>query len=219
MKLSDLPHRVTVYASRRGQRTLTFDSIDNDVDAAYAARCSMSIPLAFVPQADQGINTYDGGIHQNYPVEQLLKVWPNTPFISLFLGPEVYEPVRQGVISDVFSIWTEGADAETVSQYRKQTVIIDPRPIETLDFELSEEEKAYLLACGCAGALAHLSNESPEHLEAKTACEELKAKVQIVRRNRRRNRWIRGGLKTMGVVAIGVGLCAAYWFFWISGYR
>jgi len=210
VKLSQLPYRVTVYACRRGQQTLRFDSVDNDVDAAYAARCSMSIPIVFTPQADQGINTYDGGLHQNYPVEQLLKDHPDIPFVSLFLGSEVYEPVRQRVIIDVFSIWMEGADAEAVAQYRDRTVIIDARPIGTLDFALSDDEKYYLLTCGRAGALSHLCDGSPECHEAWAARDKLKVIIESARSLRRRNWWISVGLWTLGAVLLAGGLYAAF---------
>jgi predicted acylesterase/phospholipase RssA len=211
VKLSQLPQRVTVYASRRGKQTMRFDSRDNDADAAYAARCSMSIPWVFMPEAHQGINTYDGGIHQNYPVEQLLRDHPGTPFISLFLGPETYEPVRQRcVLLDLLSIWTEGSEAEILTTYRAQTVIIDVRPVATLDFELSDEEKTYLLACGRVGALTHLSNGSSDHAAAKTTRDELKVKVLTARKTRRRKKWTRRVLAMLGAV----GIYALYWYFW-----
>jgi len=206
VKLGQLPHRVTVYASSRGRRTLKFDSIENkDVDAAYAARCSMSIPFIFTPQAEQGINTFDGGVHQNFPVEQLLKDHPDTPFISLYLGPEIYEPHRpRFVFQDLLSIWTEGADAETISKYKSRTVIIDPRPIRTLDFELSEDEKSYLHACGRAGALSHLRRGGEEHSAAISARDALKARVRNYREWKRKRRRLRRGIIVALFVAIFV---------------
>lgn len=211
VKLSDLPHRVTVYACRRGQRTLAFDSQSNDADAAYAARCSMSIPYVFTPQAEQGINTYDGGMHQNYPIEQLLKMYPNIPFISLYLGPTTYEPQKQGsVLGDLLSIWTEGADMDALAEYPDRTVIIDPRPIRTLDFDLSDAEKEYLLACGRAAALQHIAEGSEEHLQEVSHRNELKAKVEESRRAKvkakRRKRFL---LLLFTVLFIAVG-----WMLW-----
>ncbi|WP_254508988.1 patatin-like phospholipase family protein [Anatilimnocola floriformis] len=210
VRLKDLPHRVTVYASRRGRRTLKFDSIDADADAAYAARCSMSIPYVFVPQKEQGIHTYDGGIHQNFPVEELLRDHPGTEFVSLFLGPEIYEtPKSRFVISDLLSIWTEGADIETVSRYRDQTVVIDPRPVGTLDFDLSADEKEYLLACGRTGALAHLASEA-ECTAARTARDTLKATILPIRTKRWRWKWAR---RTLYCALAGLAYVAYRIFF------
>jgi predicted acylesterase/phospholipase RssA len=189
VRLSDLPFRVTVYASQRNKRALKFDPQENDADAAYAVRCSMSIPFVFVPQSDQGIRAYDGGLQHNYPVDELLHNHPGTAFVSLYLGPEVYEPVRQkGVIKDLLSIWTESTEQETLSKYPGQTVIIDPRPIGTLDFDLTETEKEYLVACGRAGALAHLDPKSEQFFSIKQRRDDLKASVEAARCIRFRNR-------------------------------
>lgn len=125
VRLSDFPSRVTVYASCRNKSAFKFDSVENDADAAYAVRCSMSIPLVFVPQSDQGIRAYDGGLQHNYPVKELLAKHPTIQFISLYLGPEVYEPIRQKwVLSDLISIWTESGEQEASNEYRDRTVII-----------------------------------------------------------------------------------------------
>lgn len=190
VRLSDLaPNRVTVYASRREKRVLTFDSVDHDADAAYAVRCSMSIPFIFMPQSDQGIRTYDGGLQHNFPVDELLLVHPGTPFVSLFLGNEVYEPVKQGfILSDLLSIWTESNDSELIAQYRDQTLVIDPRPIGTLDFDLTPTEKAYLIAAGQAAALAHIDKSSDACAVALQIRDELKVQVEAARNDRRKRR-------------------------------
>lgn len=165
VKLSDLPYRVTIYASRTNKRALKFDPIDNDAEAAYAARCSMSIPFIFFPQSDQGIRTYDGGLQHNFPVEELLREEPDCNFISFFLGSETYEPnKKKTVISDLISIWLEGGDREVISDYKENTIIIDTRPISTLDFKLSEIEKDFLLASGRLGASKHIQNS--EHISS-----------------------------------------------------
>ncbi len=210
VRLSDLPNRVTVYACRRGQRTLRFDSVDSDADAAYAARCSMSIPLVFTPESDQGINTYDGGMHQNYPIDQLLSEHPGIAFISLYLGSETYKPVRQRwVISDLISIWTEGGDADAIAKYRDRTVIIDPSPIGTLDFALTDDEKQFLLACGRCGAISHLSNGSEEHFASKNARDELRVKVSSQRADQRKS-VKRRRIKILVAILIALAAYASY---------
>ncbi len=166
VRLSDLPNRVTVYASKRGTGALKFDSIDSDADAAYAARCSMSIPWVFVPQSNQGLKTYDGGIQHNYPVDRLLEDYPGTKFISLYLGAAIYEPIKStSVLADLISITTEASDPDAVDKYRTSTVVIDPRPIGTLDFGLTYSEKEFLLATGRAAALVHRFFGSPRSEE------------------------------------------------------
>lgn len=95
VSLSELPTRATVFASRKEKSALRFDSDTDDAEAAYAARCSMSIPFVFVPQQHQGFRTFDGGLQQNYPVRQLLEEDANTKFLGMYLGPEVYKPKQR----------------------------------------------------------------------------------------------------------------------------
>lgn len=218
VKLSQLPHRVTLYACRVGKGVLRFDSKDNDADAAYAARCSMSIPWVFIPQLDQGLRAFDGGIQQNYPVEQFLLEHPNTPFISLYLGSAVYEPTRRSlVLWDIASIVTEASDAEVVQKYREYTVIIDPRPIGFLDFDLTSEEKEYLLVCGRAGALAHLCKTTDEQKAAFALRDELKAKVEVWRASKRQStrqkRWRRAGIAIALIACTAAVVCIARWWY------
>lgn len=160
--LGQLPSRATVYASRRGKSALVFDSQDprtKDTPAAYAVRCSMSIPFIFTPQMDAGVRVLDGGVRNNYPVEILLRDHPGTEFIGLYLGPEFFEgePRERWLIHDLFSIWTEASDIDSLASHIHNTVIIDPRPVTTIDFMLSREEKDFLIKIGRASALKYLS--------------------------------------------------------------
>jgi predicted acylesterase/phospholipase RssA len=208
VRLSDLPYRVTVYASKRGTGALKFDSTGSDVDAAYAARCSMSIPWLFVPQSNQGLRTYDGGIQHNYPVDRLIQDYPGTKFVSLYLGAEIYEPVKTtSVLADLISITTEASDPDAVEKYRNSTVIIDPRPIATMDFALTDNEKEFLLAAGRAAALVYLDADSDDCVAAIQRRDGLKRTVEDARgaaaSKRRRTRWTLLGLLLLvsGIVA------------------
>lgn len=159
--LGDLPNRVTIYASRRGKDALIFDSFDDkykDTDAAYAVRCSMSIPFIFVPQREAGLRVLDGGMQNNYPVEILLRDNPNLEFLGLYLGSEHYEGQnKEGwLINDILSIWTESSDVKALRTYKDKTVIIDTRPISLIDFGLSQKEKDFLLNTGRVAALKFL---------------------------------------------------------------
>lgn len=71
--LEDLPSHTIVYSSRIKDGTLTFDSKreHKDTHAAFAARCSMSIPGFFIPKLVDGIKVYDGGLRNNFPLNYL----------------------------------------------------------------------------------------------------------------------------------------------------
>jgi predicted acylesterase/phospholipase RssA len=187
VRMSELPNRATVFASRRNKSALRFDSKSDDADAGHAARCSMSIPLIFVPQSDQGFRTYDGGMQHNYPVDELCRENPGNAFVSLYLGSETYKPTRNRFeFWEWVSIWTEGGDADLLKRYRDRTVMIDPDPIGTLDFDLCQEEKDLLLQCGRVGALAHLEPGSERHNAATQLRDDLRGKVVAIRAARRR---------------------------------
>ena len=70
-------------------------------------------------------------------------------------------------------------------------MIIDPRPINTMDFDLSDDEKSYLLECGVASAIGHLNKDSDEHLAAIDSRDLLKTKVKTARQIRARTRQLR----------------------------
>jgi predicted acylesterase/phospholipase RssA len=158
VKLGELPHRVTIYASRRGKKALVFDSNDPrtaDVAISHAVRCSMSIPLFFVPARDEGLRVFDGGMQNNYPVEHLLGSYPNIDFVGLYLGSEVFEGEERepSIWRELLSIWSESNDTEALEKYRDKTIVIDPRPISTTDFKLSAAQKEFLVSAGELAAL------------------------------------------------------------------
>jgi len=197
--LGQLPYRATVYASRRGRNALVFDSMDvktRDIPAAYAVRCSMAIPFIFTPQMDAGLKVLDGGMRNNYPVDVLLRDHPNTKFIGLYLGPEHYEGEERetSLLRDMLSVWTEATDIESLTKFASQTVVIDPRPISTIDFNLTEKEKLFLLKAGKASAMKFVMKTNKEGRPSKndvnTAYSELaKSKAEVSARRSRRN-WI-----------------------------
>lgn len=170
--LNDLPkfpsvlkHRLTVYASTDHKRTLVYDSnseASSGTRVSFAVRCSMSIPFLFVSEVSSGAQTLDGGVHNNYPVAALLADNPGVDFIGLYLGPEVYEEEGHrpsalvATIKGFFSSLFGAADMEALREHRDKTIVIDPRPVSTIDFDLTDEEKDFLLKAGRASALRFL---------------------------------------------------------------
>lgn len=195
LTLADLPKRVTIYASRRFRSALVFDKKGprSDTSASFAVRCSMSIPFLFTPQRDQGLRVLDGGMQNNYPVGDLLSNNPGTQFIGLYLG-NYYEgmPKEPGMIRELLSIWTESVDVEALKKYANDTIVIDPRPISTIDFSLNSLEKDFLIRVGRASALRFLlsrnltNGPSPEEVEeAEESARLARVEVERIRRRRR----------------------------------
>lgn len=152
-----LPYQVRIYASRRDVDALIFDSnVSPDMSVAHAVRCSVAIPFFFTPERDQGLNVFDGGMRHNYPVKKLLEQTPDKRFIGLYLGDRIYKQPKPGILRDLLSISTEATDNEALAKYQSDTIVIDPKPVSTLDFSLSNEEKMFLLSQGRAAALEFL---------------------------------------------------------------
>ena len=104
---------------------------------------------------------FDGGTQNNYPVEILLKDNPNTKFIGLYLGDEYFRGEKKKyILSNLLSIWTESNDNEVLEKYKEETIVIDPKPISTLQFSLNEKEKEFLQECGRLGALKFLKRKN-----------------------------------------------------------
>lgn len=221
--LSKLPHkpRLTIYACRRDRADslLKFDSADTsqniqECPVAVAIRSSMSIPVFFTPAKNHNMNVLDGGMRFNYPVSELLSGNPNTKFIGLYLGDEVYKGdphagTFRGLFSDIFNIWAEGADIEALRKYNNSTVVIDPSPISTIQFNLTDIEKDFLLQVGRAAALKFVKRQNisngPTQEEINQATKEaefLRQEVLKLRKKSKKRRF----LKVAAVLVIIVAL-------------
>lgn len=164
VKLSELPKRVVVYASTRNKNAIIFDSIkeqSKDFPAAFAVRCSMSIPWVFKAQYVNGVEVYDGGLQHNYPVEIFLRDNPDTNFIGLFLGDEIYkgEAGERSTAGNIYDITIEASSRAALEKYEKDTIVIDVDPISWLQFSLSAFEKDFLIDKGRLSALRFLNHD------------------------------------------------------------
>ncbi|RXH15750.1 patatin-like phospholipase family protein [Bradyrhizobium guangzhouense] len=219
--------RVKVYACRVGKDALIFDSHNPhyaDMYASYAVRCSLAIPFFFTPEKDQGLNVFDGGARHNYPVHKILEETPDQKFIGLYLGNPRHEPkarrilqAPRDVLSNLANIFTEARDEEALEKYSASTVIIDPRPITTLDFNLSKEEKEFLVLQGRVAALWFLKKKGLVTQEAfergEAEANAAKAKVLPVRRKRAWTKWMRRALKAVALVFLC--LIAVFGWLWL----
>lgn len=170
IKLKDIykitGNRITVFASRRFKSAVVFDSNNNEKNnsATFAVRCSMSIPFIFTPQRENGFNVYDGGLQNNFPIDKILEDSPYADFLGLYLGSEKYKlPKKQNaiisMIKDLVSLSIEKNDYEVLRKHENKIIIIDTDPISVLKFNLSEEEKKFLIEAGSLGVLNYLDKQ------------------------------------------------------------
>lgn len=195
VRLEDLPKRVSIYATKRYERAVIFDSENSkkETSAAFAVRCSMSIPLFFVPQKMEGLHVFDGGVQNNYPVNILLEHNPGTEFIGLYLGDEHFQGHKRpnNIFFDLLSITTEANDYDALRRYRDNTVVIDTAPISTLNFDLSKDEKEFLLECGRVYAIKFLRRQGvlEEGINYDLEKKKLEGLRDKLKRKKRKRNW------------------------------
>ncbi|HEY0779860.1 MAG TPA: patatin-like phospholipase family protein [Gemmatirosa sp.] len=156
ISMADLaPQRAIIYSASSGRGTVIFDSagVRSDESAAFATRCSMSIPFLFVPPRVGGVRAYDGGMRNNFPLRRFLEDNPRKPLIGLYLSTDTHRNRRRWLPAELIDIWTDGDEAEQVDQRPESVAVIDPYPVRTTDFALTAEEKRYLETIGRASAM------------------------------------------------------------------
>ena len=162
LKLNELESHTIVYSSRLKDGTLIFDSLGerNESHAAFAVRCSMSIPYFFSPKTVDGIRVFDGGLRNNFPLKTFTENYPDKPFLGMYLVSNSKEGGL--VIGELMNIAIEGEEVKTVEKNLDSIIVIDPRPIKTTDFNLTDEKKEYLVYSGRLGALNFLRRNYPD---------------------------------------------------------
>lgn len=162
VKLNDLPLHTIVYAARIKDGTLVFDSRNKrqEAHAAFAARCSMTIPYLFSPKLVDGIRVYDGGLRNSFPLKTFKEAYPEKLAIGLYL----ISGTKKGglVIGELANIAIDGEETTTVMDNLDTVVVIDPRPIKTTDFNLTNEKKELLILAGRLAALKFLVRNHPD---------------------------------------------------------
>jgi predicted acylesterase/phospholipase RssA len=209
IKMENLPHRTILFASRLYEGTVKFDSLDTGADdpAAFAVRCSMSIPYFFVPETYNGEKVYDGGLLNNFPLKSYLDVEPKQPFIGLYLVSRSKK--SWFVFKELINVIIEGDERGTVDDNPDKIVIIDPFPIETTDFNLHDDDKQFLLLTGRIAALEYMNRFHPGVAVSQNNLDNLiqernTLRPKVVKNVKRRRFW--GRVKLVGVILALTGL-------------
>jgi predicted acylesterase/phospholipase RssA len=199
-KLAEIPMAdlkgALLYASRWGSGTVIFDSIGERKDsvAAFAVRCSMSIPIFFAPMQVDGRRVFDGGLRNNFPLARFLDDHPRSNFIALYLGKSDSR-IKRFMGLEMLDIMIDGEELKTVDDNKGSVVVIDTSPIGTVDFRLADIDKEFLLSIGRAAALEFLYDRKlddapslPDVEAAQRDAEDLRTKVLSARTRKRRRR-------------------------------
>jgi predicted acylesterase/phospholipase RssA len=176
-------HESVIYACTPGHGTVVFDSraTNKNFDAAFATRCSMSIPFFFRPMTIEQRRVYDGGMRNNFPVARFLADNPGRPFIALYLGEPLGFRKAQSVLSELMDIWLGGDELAIVDSHSESVAVINPRPISTLDFTLTQAETEFLVKAGRAAAMRLVHNRKMESAPTQPEVEKVELEVEALR--------------------------------------
>jgi predicted acylesterase/phospholipase RssA len=181
IQLCDLLTHTTVYASRIKDGTLVFDSQGErkETHAAFAARCSMSIPYFFSPKQVDGVRVYDGGMRNNFPLKRFVEDNNQNPFIGLYIK----SGTKKGgwVLGELLNVAIDGEEFEIVDANLDKVVVIDTDPIATTDFNLDEDKKNFLVLAGRVGALEYITTYHVDIDIDKTILSNLKNELEEFR--------------------------------------
>ena len=124
-----LRKRAVLFASTWGHATVPFDGDgDKNVNtpAAFAARCSSSIPIFFVSREHNGSFLYDGGLLNNFPVEASMKLLGDD-FLGLYATAADRSSPPRSQLSRILDIIIErDATGALVDRYADRMIVIDP---------------------------------------------------------------------------------------------
>lgn len=208
-------NEAVLYACSPGDGTVVFASRgrNKNVDAAFATRCSMSIPFFFRPMMIEQKRVYDGGMRNNFPVAKFLADNPGRPFLALYLGAPLGFRKTRSIFTELLDIWIGGDELAVVDAHSDSVVVIDPRPISTLDFTLTANEADFLLKVGQAAALGLIHQRkldggpsASDVRQAQSEAEALRSTVIDARRVLTIRRRVVAMLLLLAVAGIVVGI-------------
>jgi len=165
--LGALQHDVMTVCASTGPRNLVFHSSRSTpaVDAVFAARATMAIPGVFSPLAEGGDYLFDGGLLANFPIEHFEEHFPGLIHIGVCLvdsGSHVVSDRTGGLLGiarATFAVFLGQDERVIISSGEHLIAWIDPTPIRTLDFDLDDADKRFLVTCGRLGAMRFLRDK------------------------------------------------------------
>jgi predicted acylesterase/phospholipase RssA len=182
VELFELSSHTIVYCSRIKDGRLVFDSKKERMNthASFAARCSMSIPYFFCPVLIDGVRVYDGGLRANFPLKEFMESYPSKPTIGLYL---VSDSKKGGlVIGELTNIAIDGEELSIVENNLDKVVVIDPRPVQTTDFNLSDKKKELLILSGRLGALRFIERNNSDIVLDENIIAHISNRIEEIRR-------------------------------------
>jgi predicted acylesterase/phospholipase RssA len=208
-------HDSVVYACTPGHGTVVFDSraTNRNMEASFAARCSMSIPFFFRPMTIEQKRVYDGGMRNNFPVARFLADNPGRPFIALYLGEPLGFRKPQFVLTELLDIWLGGDELAIIDSHSDSVAVINPKPISTLDFSLTQKETEFLVKAGRAAAMRLVFNRKMDSAPTLAEVEQAEREVEVLRTALTKARTVRRRKRLIWVIIlVSVTVALLIWF-------
>jgi predicted acylesterase/phospholipase RssA len=204
VQLAHLPVRTVLFAVEPRFGSIIFDSNGEHrgIEAAMAARHSMSIPIFFEPLVRSMRPVYDGGVIKNFPLLTAVHDlgFPRDHVIGLYLTePAIqHEYTTKGVVRDLLRIWLNQDESQVVDRYRNRIVAIDTSPVRATQFEISDEAKELLVLRGRLAAVEFVTSNFGDIAEvhevnrtqAMMRVKELERSLASKADKRRYRRWV-----------------------------
>ncbi len=183
VRMCDLRSQTVVYGSRVKDGTLVFDSYGErrETHAAFAVRCSMSIPYYFIPREIDGIRVYDGGLRNNFPLKRFIQDNQKKPYIGLYL--KSYAKKNRFAIMELMDTAIDGEEMDMVDANPDKIVTIETDPVGTTDFKLNKKKKKFLILSGRVSALRFIQAHFPSIEIDIVRFKKLEAKLLKIRAN------------------------------------
>lgn len=167
-QLADLTgNQLHIYATNLNTVSLVHLSAETtpNMEIAHALRISMSVPgwLTPIRQPDATCVLVDGGMSNNYPFD-CIPAEKRGSAIGITFSPvasscEKIETIGQ-YIEQIVTCATLPRAARNIRRFSDKTILIDIDRFPTFKFDLSEEEKDWLVARGTAAADVYLSKKN-----------------------------------------------------------
>lgn len=146
--------RLILTGSCLNDQKLYYFSIDHtpDMKIIQALRISISVPIWFYPVEHDGKLFVDGGLMNNYPIEEFMNNLDTVIGIYVNEKTEYLEKITniEEFLALLIKCSSQGVTCKTVENCTQSTIIINTPHILTINFNIDQNTKQQLYECGYA---------------------------------------------------------------------
>ena len=119
----------------------------------------------------------------------------------------------QFFLTELLDIWLGGDELAIIDSHSDSVAVINPKPISTLDFSLTEKETEFLVNAGRAAAMRLVFNRRMEAAPTLAEVEQAEREVEVLRATLLKARIIRRRkLLIWVIILVSVAVALLIWF-------